>query len=151
MKFVKDYLIKSVQRMKDMKKIYYQELEREAGNYIHNVVQSQNYYEFDDIGMAASHAYFVLYQKIVEGYRDGTRELYVYDSTIGGQRLLTLEKLDQGYEELIEWDAGCAKSRYNVARLNETVHHMKLDDLYHTYDGDQVSGYIRKSYQEFRI
>ena len=137
--------------MKDMKKIYYQELEREAGNYIHNVVQSQNYYEFDDIGMAASHAYFVLYQKIVEGYRDGTRELYVYDSTIGGQRLLTLEKLDQGYEELIEWDAGCAKSRYNVARLNETVHHMKLDDLYHTYDGDQVSGYIRKSYQEFRI
>lgn len=134
---------------------YYQELQREVADYIDNVDRSQGCYGFEDFMASTMHAYSVLHQQIVQGYRDGTRQLYVYDNnTIDGYRLLTLEEelenLNQGYEELIEWDVGCAKGRYSAARLNEKVHHMKLDDSYHTYDGDQVSGYIRKSYREFR-
>lgn len=133
---------------------YYQELQREVADYIDNVEYSQGYYGFEDFMASTMHAYSVLYQQIVEGHRNGTRELYVYDSTIGGQRLLTLEeeleKLDQGYEALIEWDVGCAKGRYNAEKFNEKLNNKELDDLYHTYDDDQAGSYIRKSYREFR-
>lgn len=134
---------------------YYKELQSEVADYIHNVEYSQGYYVFEDFMASTMHAYSVLHQQIVQGYRDGTRELYVYDNkATDGIRLLTqeeeLENLNQGYEELIEWDVGCAKGRYSVARLNETVAHMQLEDSYYTYDGDQISGYIRKAYREFR-
>ncbi len=134
---------------------YYKELQSEVADYIHNVGCSQGYYGFEDFMASTMHAYSVLHQRIVQGYLDGTRELYVYDNkATDGIRLLTqeeeLENLNQGYEELIEWDAACAKGRYSAARLNETVAHMQLEDSYHTYDGDQVSGYIRKAYREFR-
>ncbi len=133
---------------------YYQELQREVADYIGNVEHSQGYYGFEDSMASTMHAYSVLHQQIVEGHRNGTRELYVYDSTIGGQRLLTLEeeleKLDQGYEALIEWDVGCAKGRYNPERFKERLNKKELDDLYDTYDVNQAGSYIRKSYQEFR-
>ena len=133
---------------------YYQELQREVADYIDNVGRSQGYYGFEDFMASTAHAYSVLHQQIVEGHRNGTRELYVYDSTIGGQRLLTLEeeleKLDQGYEALIEWDVGCAKGRYNPERFKERLNKKELDDLYDTYDVNQAGSYIRKSYQEFR-
>ena len=45
-----------------------------------------------------------------------------------------LEKLDQGYEALIEWDVGCAKGRYNPERFKERLNKKELDDLYDTYD-----------------
>ena len=55
-----------------------------------------------------------------------------------GYRLLVLEeeleKLDQGYEALIEWDVGCAKGRYNPERFKERLNKKELDDLYDTYD-----------------
>lgn len=133
---------------------YYQELQREVADYIGNVGYSQGYYGFEDSMASTMHAYSVLHQQIVQGYRDGTRELYVYDSTIGGQRLLTLEEelenLNRAYEELIEWDVGCAKGRYNPERFKERLNKKELDDLYYTYDVNQAGSYIRKSYQEFR-
>lgn len=133
---------------------YYQELQREVADYIGNVEHSQGYYGFEDSMASTAHAYSVLHQQIVEGHRNGTRELYVYDSTIGGQRLLTqeeeLENLNRAYEELIEWDVGCAKGRYNPERFKERLNKKELDDLYDTYDVNQAGSYIRKSYQEFR-
>ena len=133
---------------------YYHELQREVADYIGNVEHSQGYYGFEDSMASTAHAYSVLHQQIVEGHRNGTRELYVYDSTIGGQRLLTqeeeLENLNRAYEELIEWDVGCAKGRYNPERFKERLNKKELDDLYYTYDVNQAGSYIRKSYQEFR-
>ena len=133
---------------------YYRELQREVADYIGNVEHSQGYYGFEDSMASTAHAYSVLHQQIVEGHRNGTRELYVYDSTIGGQRLLTqeeeLENLNRAYEELIEWDVGCAKGRYNPERFKERLNKKELDDLYYTYDVNQAGSYIRKSYQEFR-
>lgn len=134
---------------------YYRELQREVADYIDNVCYSQGYYGFEDSIASTMHAYSVLHQQIVQGYRDGTRELYVYDNkATDGIRLLTqeeeLENLDQAYEELVEWDVGCAKGRYNPERFNEILNNKKLDNLYHTYDDDQVGSYIRKSYREFR-
>ena len=134
---------------------YYQELQREVADYIGNVGYSQGYYGFEDSMASTMHAYSVLHQQIVQGYRDGTRELYVYDNkATDGIRLLTLEeeleKLDQAYEELVEWDVGCAKGRYNAEKFNERLNNKELDDLYHTYDDDQAGNYIRNSYREFR-
>lgn len=43
-----------------------------------------------------------------------------------------------------------AKGRYNPERFNERLNNKELDDLYHTYDGNQAGSYIRKSYREFR-
>lgn len=134
---------------------YYRELQHEVADYIDNVYCSQGYYVFEDFMESTMHAYSVLHQQIVQGYRDGTRELYVYDDkATDGIRLLTqeeeLENLDQGYEALIEWDVGCAKGRYNPERFNEKLNNKELDDLYHTYDGNQAGSYIRKSYREFR-
>ena len=134
---------------------YYQELQREVADYIGNVGYSQGYYGFEDSMASTMHAYSVLHQQIVQGYRDGTRELYVYDNkATDGIRLLTqeeeLENLDQAYEELVEWDVGCAKGRYNAEKFNERLNNKELDDLYHTYDDDQAGNYIRKSYREFR-
>ena len=61
-----------------------------------------------------------------------------------------LENLNRAYEELIEWDVGCAKGRYNPERFKERLNKKELDDLYYTYDVNQAGSYIRKSYQEFR-
>lgn len=134
---------------------YYHELQREVADYIGNVGYSQGYYGFEDSMASTMHAYSVLHQQIVQGYRDGTRELYVYDNkATDGIRLLTqeeeLENLNRAYEELIEWDVGCAKGRYNPERFKERLNKKELDDLYYTYDVNQAGSYIRKSYQEFR-
>lgn len=134
---------------------YYRELQREVADYIGNVEHSQGYYGFEDSMASTMHAYSVLHQQIVQGYQNGTRELYVYDNkATDGIRLLTLEeeleKLDQAYEELVEWDVGCAKGRYNAEKFNERLNNKELDDLYHTYDDDQAGNYIRNSYREFR-
>lgn len=134
---------------------YYQELQREVADYIGNVGYSQGYYGFEDSMASTMHAYSVLHQQIVQGYRDGTRELYVYDNkATDGIRLLTqeeeLENLNRAYDELIEWNVGCAKGRYNPERFKERLNKKELDDLYDTYDVNQAGSYIRKSYQEFR-
>ncbi|MDE5700320.1 MAG: hypothetical protein K2I96_23440 [Lachnospiraceae bacterium] len=122
---------------------YYRELQREVADYIDNVEYSQGYYGFEDSMASTMHAYSVLHQQIVQGYRDGTRELYVYDNkATDGIRLLTqeeeLENLNRAYEELIEWDVGCAKGRYNPKGFNERLNNKELDDLYHTYDVNQA-------------
>ncbi len=59
-------------------------------------------------------AYSSLYQEIVEGHRNGTRELYVLvDAKTAKWRPVTmeeeLEKLEKGFEELIAWDQMVAK------------------------------------------
>ena len=56
-------------------KDYLQELWDEETKYLKSIRESKNGYGFDDIGMGAAYAYSTMYQKIVEGYRNGTREL----------------------------------------------------------------------------
>ena len=38
--------------------------------------------------MGAAYAYSTMYQKIVEGYRNGTREVYACDDSESGKRRL---------------------------------------------------------------
>ena len=61
-------------------KDYLQELWDEETKYLKSIRESKNGYGFDDIGMGAAYAYSTMYQKIVEGYRNGTREVYVCDN-----------------------------------------------------------------------
>ena len=97
-------------------KDYLQELWDEETKYLKSIRESKNGYGFDDIGMGAAYAYSTMYQKIVEGYRNGTREVYVCDNPESGKRRLLsmdeeLEKLNKGFEELIKWDKMVAKSQ----------------------------------------
>ena len=86
---------------------YLRELWDENAKYLKSIRESKNGYGFDDIGMGAAYAYSTMYQKIVEGYRNGTREVYVCDNPESGKRRLLsmdeeLEKLNKGFEELIK-------------------------------------------------
>ena len=56
---------------------YLRELWDENAKYLKSIRESKNGYGFDDIGMGAAYTYSTMYQKIVEGYRNGTREVYV--------------------------------------------------------------------------
>ena len=65
-----------------------------------------------------------MYQKIVEGYRNGTREVYVCDNPESGKRRLLsmdeeLEKLNKGFEELIKWDQMVAKSQKQTQKTGK--------------------------------
>ena len=73
-------------------KDYLQELWDEETKYLKSIRESKNGYGFDDIGMGAAYAYSTMYQKIVEGYRNGTRavsythlDVYKRQGSIGYQ------------------------------------------------------------------
>ncbi len=134
---------------------YLQELWEKQGNYLKTVRERQSGYGFDDICTGAAYAYSTMYQEIVEGYRNGTRELYVCDNPESGERrLLTMDeelaKLNKGFEELIKWEQMVAKSQTYVANIRQKYQNIKLDGLFDNYDVDQACGYIRDSYLEFR-
>ena len=70
-------------------------------------------------------------KKIVEGYRNGTREVYVCDNSESGKRRLLsmdeeLEKLNKGFEELIKWDKMVAKSQKQNAENKHEISEYKV-------------------------
>lgn len=94
-------------------------------------------------------AYSSLYQEIVEGHRNGTRELYVLvDAKTAKWRPVTMEeefeKLEKGFEELIAWDQMVAKSRLQCAINRERFHGVELEDILKTSDIDQAGEYIEE-------
>ncbi len=83
--------------------------------------------------MGATYAYSTMYQKIVEGYRNGTREVYVSDHAESGKRRLLsmdeeLEKLNKGFEELINRDKMVTKSQKQNAENKQKFQNTKLDE-----------------------
>jgi hypothetical protein len=134
---------------------YLQELWEEKSKYLKTVRQNENGYGFDDICEGAAYAYSSIYQQIVEGYKNGTREIYVCDDKeSGNRRLLTmdedLEKLNKGFEELIKWDQMVAKSQKQNAENRQKFQNEKTDDLFYTYDENQACDYIQDTYSEIR-
>lgn len=134
---------------------YLYELWNESGSYLKNVREKEGSYGFDDVVEGAAVAYSSLYQKIVEGHRNGTRELYVLeDAKTAKWRPVTmeeeLERLEKGFEELIAWDQMVAKSRLQCAINRERFHGVELEDILKTSDIDQADKYIEETYLEFR-
>lgn len=134
---------------------YLQELWEEKGKYLKAIRESQNEYGFDDIVSGAAHAYSTIYQKIVDGYGNGTRKVYVCDNPGNGERrLLSIdeewEKLNKGFEELIKWDQMVAKSQRQSAENRKNIQNNKLDDLLLAHDVNQACEYIQDTYLEFR-
>lgn len=134
---------------------YLQELWNEKSKYLKAVRESKNGYGFNDIGTGAAKAYSTMYKEIVEGYSNGTREVYVCDGSGSGKRRLLsmdeeLEKLNKGFEELIKWDQMVANSQKQNVENRQKFQNMKVDELVDTYDTNQVCNYIRDSYLEFR-
>lgn len=134
---------------------YLRELWDENAKYLKSIRESKNGYGFDDIGMGAAYAYSTMYQKIVEGYRNGTREVYVCDNPESGKRRLLsmdeeLEKLNKGFDELIKWDKMVAKSQKQNAENKQKFQNTKLDESFDAFDINQACDYIQDSYLEFR-
>ncbi len=134
---------------------YLQELWDEKTKYLKGVRESKNGYGFDDIVTGAAYAYSTMYQKIVDGYSNGTREVYVCDETESGKRRLLsmdeeLEKLNKGFEELIKWDQMVAKSQKQNAENKQKFQNIKLDESFDTFDINQACDYIQDSYLGFR-
>ena len=134
---------------------YLRELWDENAKYLKSIRESKNGYGFDDIGMGAAYAYSTMYQKIVEGYRNGTREVYVCDNPESGKRRLLsmdeeLEKLNKGFEELIKWDKMVAKSQKQNAENKQKFQNTKLVESFDAFDINQACDYIQDSYLEFR-
>ena len=134
---------------------YLRELWDENAKYLKSIRESKNGYGFDDIGMGAAYAYSTMYQKIVEGYSNGTREVYVCDDSESGKRRLLsmdeeLEKLNKGFEELIKWDKKVAKSQKQNAENKQKFQNIKLNESFDTFDINQACDYIQDSYLEFR-
>lgn len=130
---------------------YFYELSCESSKYVETVRQSQGYYGFDEIVEGAANAYATMYQEIVEGHRNGTREVYVLENTENGtRRLITLEeeleKLDKGFETLIKWDKMVAKSRMQCAIYKQNFEGVELDDVFETADINQACEYIEEIY-----
>lgn len=134
---------------------YLYELWNESGSYLQSVRENKGSYGFDDVVEGAAVAYSSLYQEIVEGHRNETRELYVLeDAKTAKWRPVTmeeeLERLEKGFEELIAWDQMVAKSRLQCAINRERFHGVELEDILKTSDIDQADKYIEETYLEFR-
>lgn len=136
-----------------------QELWEKQGYYLKTVRESQNEYGFDDVITGAAYAYSAIYEKIVEEYRNGTRTVYVCDNPESGERRkLTmdeeLERLNSGFESLIEWDQMVAESRMRSAEmkwreLNGNRSSEKYDEN-QVRDAKPVRNYIKATFLEFR-
>ena len=131
---------------------YFKKLWEEHGNYLKGIRQEQGSYEFDDVAMGAAQAYSVLYQKIVEGYENGTREVYVCDCPESGERRLLskdeeLEKLDRGFEELVQWEQMAMKSRVLCEQIKEKYQGEKEDNV---VNAKEICDYLQNSYLDFR-
>ena len=100
-------------------KDYLQELWDEETKYLKSIRESKNGYGFDDIGMGAAYAYSTMYQKIVEGYRNGTREVYVCDNPESGKRRLL--SMDEELEKLNKGFTCCSQSPYHLGFTNEPL------------------------------
>ncbi len=121
----------------------------------------ENTYIHNSFALDAGYANYIretvptMYQKIVEGYRNGTREVYVCDDSESGKRRLLsmdeeLEKLNKGFEELIKWDKMVAKSQKQNAENKQKFQNIKLNESFDTFDINQACDYIQDSYLEFR-
>ena len=79
----------------------------------------------------------------LEGYRNGTREVYACDDSESGKRRLLsmdeeLEKLNKGFDELIKWDKMVAKSQKQNAENKRKFQNIKLDESFDTFDINQA-------------
>lgn len=134
---------------------YFSELSQRCGSYLQDIRQSQGNYGFDDIVTGTASAYASMYQEIVEGHQNGTREsLDSFDINTGLARFATLEEeleaLDRGFHMLVEWDQMVAKSRLQCAINRETFHGDKLNDVLSSFDINDACDYIQETYSEIR-
>lgn len=136
---------------------YFQELCKKSANYLNTIRKSQRYCGFDDFVAGDAYAYSEMYKNIVEGYRNGTRKLYVCDDPVSGERrLLTMEeeldKLNKGFDELIAWNTANARVAQGPVFIAERqkFQHEKWNESFDAYNVSQVCDYIQNTYTEFR-
>lgn len=131
---------------------YYSELSCESSQYLKDLRLSQGRYGFDDIVESSAKAYATLYQEIVEGHRDGTRELYIWEN--GEARRMTLEedleKLEKGYERIIDWDKMLARSRMSCRIFKQNEEGVELDNILKTASVEKACKYIEETYLKIR-
>lgn len=133
------------------KKDYLRDLWNEKGTYLSNIRQETGTYGFDDIVAGATYAYSSLHDEMVNGYADGTRKKYVYDTENGDYRIMTeeedMKKLNEGFDELMKWDQMVAKSRMETEKAKCKCKN-KQNEL--PFNEEQVVDYIQDVYKGIR-
>lgn len=134
---------------------YFQELCGKSAAYLNSIRKGQKDCGFNDFAAADAYSYFEMYKSIVEGYRSGTRKLYVCDDPVSGERRLMtleeeLEKLNKGFEELITWNKANARVAQSQMYIAERQKREKWNESFEAYDSGQICDYIQDTYTEFR-
>ena len=102
-----------------------QELSMQRSKSLQEIREKGMQYGFEDIMSASLGAYASLYEKINEGYENGTREVWVADEKMGKRKLSKEEEIDRlnnAYKREIEWQTMVMNSRKETEKArNITV------------------------------
>ncbi len=94
--------------------VWSQELSIHRANLLQDIRKNGLQYGFEEIMSASLEAYATLYEKINEGYENGTREIWVADGKDGKRKLSKdeeIERLNNAYKREIEWQTMVMNSR----------------------------------------
>lgn len=105
--------------------VWSQELSMQRSKSLQEIREKGMQYGFEDIMSASLGAYASLYEKINEGYENGTREVWVADEKMGKRKLSKEEEIDRlnnAYKREIEWQTMVMNSRKETEKArNITV------------------------------
>ena len=105
--------------------VWSQELSMQRSKSLQEIREKGMQYGFEDIMSASLGAYASLYEKINEGYENGTREVWVADEKMGKRKLSKEEEIDRlnnAYKREIEWQTMVMNSRKETEKVrNITV------------------------------
>ena len=105
--------------------VWSQELSMQRSKSLQEIREKGMQYGFEDIMFASLGAYASLYEKINEGYENGTREVWVADEKMGKRKLSKEEEIDRlnnAYKREIEWQTMVMNSRKETEKArNITV------------------------------
>ena len=105
--------------------VWSQELSMQRSKSLQEIREKGMQYGFEDIMSASLGEYASLYEKINEGYENGTREVWVADEKMGKRKLSKEEEIDRlnnAYKREIEWQTMVMNSRKETEKArNITV------------------------------
>lgn len=94
--------------------VWSQELSIHRSKSLQEIREKGLQYGFEDIMSASLESYAALYEKINEGYDNGTREVWVADGKEGKRKLSKeedIERLNNAYKREMEWQTMVMNSR----------------------------------------
>ena len=137
--------------------VWSQELSMQRSKSLQEIREKGMQYGFEDIMSASLGAYASLYEKINEGYENGTREVWVADEKMGKRKLSKEEEIDRlnnAYKREIEWQTMVMNSRKETEKArNITVfgNQINIDAANDKDDSDKLFGLMDDMKDEYLL